>query len=54
MKHRVVGESLRAVLEPPYSYARPEVANDGESVLPIKRGATPDGRGQKRNINFPR
>ena len=34
----------QAVLEPPYVYARPEVSNDGQSVLPIKGGATPDGR----------
>lgn len=46
--------SVRAVLEPPYSYARPEVSNDGQSVLPIKRGATPDGRGQQRDLTFPR
>ena len=37
-------ETQRAVLEPPYSYARPEVSNDGQRVLPIKQGATPDGR----------
>ena len=46
-------EHLRAVLEPPYSYARPEVSNDGQRVLPIKRGATPDGRGQL-SLKFPR
>ena len=45
---------LRAVLEPPYSYGRPEVSNDGQKVLPIKRGATPDGRGQQRDPKFPR
>ena len=34
----------RAVLEPPYTYGRPEISNDGQRVISPTSRATPDGR----------